>query len=64
PNEWYNLAGDPKHAAVIAEHKRWLPTVDVPPAPNSASRILTYDRTTDEAVWEGKKVRRSDPIPE
>ncbi len=25
PWEWKNLAGDPKHAAVIAEHKKWLP---------------------------------------
>ena len=64
PNEWTNLAGKPEHAAVVAEHKKWLPKVDVPPAPNSASRVLTYDAKTDEAVWEGKTVRRGDPIPE
>lgn len=64
PNEWTNLAGKPEHAAVVAEHKRWLPKIDVPPAPNSASRVLTYDAKTDEAVWEGKTVRRGDPIPE
>jgi hypothetical protein len=49
---------------VIAEHQRWLPKIDLPPAPNSASRVLTYDRRTDEAIWEGKTVRRSDPIPQ
>ncbi len=64
PNEWTNLAGKPEHAAVIAEHKKWLPKVDLPPAPNSANRVLTYDKATDEAVWEGKTVKRTDPIPD
>jgi arylsulfatase A-like enzyme len=62
-HEWHNLALKPEHAAVLAEHRRWLPTIDRPPAPNSASRVLTYDPATDEAVWEGKTVRRGDPIP-
>ena len=31
---------------------------------NSASRVLTYDRKTDEAIWENKTVRRTDPIPQ
>ncbi|MDZ4287420.1 MAG: sulfatase [Prosthecobacter sp.] len=64
PNEWTNLAGRPEHAAVIAEHKKWLPKIDLPPAANSASRVLTYDKTSDEAVWEGQPVKRGDPIPQ
>lgn len=64
PDEWTNLADRPEHAAVIAEHRCWLPTTDLPPAPGSASRILTYDRETDVAIWEGKTVKRGDPIPE
>ena len=64
PNEWTNLAGRPEHAGVIAEHRRWLPKVDVPLAPGSAARILSYDAKTDEAVWEGATVRRGDPIPQ
>jgi arylsulfatase A-like enzyme len=64
PNEWSNLAGNPEFAAVLAEHRKWLPKIDVPPAPGSAARVLTYDSQTDEAVWEGKPVRRTDPIPE
>jgi choline-sulfatase len=64
PNEWTNIASKPENAAIIAEHRQWLPKIDVPPAPNSASRVLTYDKKTDEAVWEGKTVKRSDPIPE
>ena len=64
PNEWTNLAGRSEYSAVLAEHRKWLPKIDLPPAPNSASRVLTYDPATDEAIWEGKTVRRSDPIPE
>jgi len=65
PREWHNLAGDPEHAAIIAEHKKWLPKPDSPLAPGSAARILTYDPTSDEALWEGKTViKRGDAIPQ
>jgi len=64
PHEWHNLAADPRHAVVLAEHRRWLPRLDAPPAAGSAQRVLTYDPATDEAVWGGKVVRRGDPIPE
>jgi choline-sulfatase len=63
-HEWNNLAGNPEYAAVIAEHRRWLPRIDLPPAAGSAHRVLTYDKAADEAIWEGQTVRRSDPIPE
>lgn len=64
PHEWRNLAMQPEHAAVMAEHRKWLPKIDVAPAAGSANRVLTYDRSTDEAIWEGQVVRRSDFIPE
>ena len=64
PNEWKNLAGDPKYAAELAEHRKWLPKIDVAPVPGSKSRVLTYDSKIDEAIWEGKTVRRGDAIPE
>ena len=64
PNEWKNLADEPGRAAILAAHRRWLPTVDRPPAPGSAHRVLTYEPANDTAVWEGQPVRRSDPIPE
>ena len=64
PREWTNLAGLPEHAAVIAEHRKWLPEIDRPPAPGSAQRILTYDKSSDEAVWEGRTINRSDPVPQ
>lgn len=56
PQEWRNLAGDPAHETTIAEHRRWLPKVDRPPAPGSQHRILTYDPVTKEALWEGKLI--------
>jgi arylsulfatase A-like enzyme len=64
PNEWTNVVADAKNAGVVAELRAWLPKIDVPPAPGSADRVLTYDAATDEAVWEGRPVRRTDPIPE
>jgi len=63
-NEWNNLAAKPEHVVIIAEHKKWLPKIDLPPAAGSANRILTYNKETDVAVWEGKTVKRADPIPE
>lgn len=63
PEEWTNLAADPAYAEVVAEHRKWIPKVDLPPAPGSASRVLTYDPASDEAVWEGATVKRGDPIP-
>jgi arylsulfatase A-like enzyme len=64
PHEWHNLAAKPGHEQILAEHRKWLPKPDLPPAPRSADRILTYDAATDTAVWEGKPVKRTDPIPE
>jgi choline-sulfatase len=63
PHEWHNLIEKSEYAAVLSEHRRWLPSIDVPPAAGSAHRVLTYDKATDTAVWEEKTVRREDPIP-
>lgn len=64
PKEWNNIVADEKLKSIVEEHRHWLPKLDVPLAPNSSARVLTYDKATDEAVWEGKTVRRNDPIPE
>jgi arylsulfatase A-like enzyme len=64
PQEWTNVQSSPTNVAVLAEHRKWLPKVDSPPAKGSASRILTYDSTTGEAVWEGNPIRREDSVPE
>ncbi|AMV18765.1 sulfatase [Planctomyces sp. SH-PL14] len=64
PHEWENIVSKPAGAAIAEEHRRWIPDVDVPPAPQSAQRVLTFDRQRDEAVWEGTKVHRNDAIPE
>jgi arylsulfatase A-like enzyme len=62
PKEWTNIVENTEHAAVIADLKKWLPRVDRPLAPGSAGRVFTYDPKTDEAIWEGKKIKRTDAI--
>ncbi|MFA6560630.1 MAG: sulfatase [Verrucomicrobiia bacterium] len=64
PNEWTNLAANPKFAAVKRDMAKWLPKVNKKSVPGSAHRILTYDPATGEAVWEGKPIGKNDPIPE
>lgn len=63
PDEWRNLAADPQHAGTKADLAKWLPTVNLKPAPGSRSRILLYDPVTEEVIWEGRKVGKTDPLP-
>jgi arylsulfatase A-like enzyme len=63
-NEWTNLAKDPKFAARKAELAKWLPKVDKAPVPGSKSRILTYEPTTGEAIWEEVKIDKTAKLPE
>lgn len=62
PNEWTNRAGDAQCAAILSQHRGWLPQHNAKPAPGSASRILTYDE--GRANWEGEDIGADDPIPE
>ena len=63
PNEWLNLAADPQFANVKRDHAKWRPKIDVPPTPNSAARVLTYDATTGAVTWEGQPIGKDDLIP-
>jgi len=54
PNEWTNLATDPKYAEVIRDHAKWLPAVNAPPVPGSAHRILV--KQDGMWTWEGKPI--------
>ncbi len=64
PNEWKNLAGDAQFSDVKRDLAKWLPKVNMKPAPGSAHRILTYDPVTGEVNWEGQPVGRNEPIPD
>lgn len=64
PNEWANLASDPRHAAQKAGLAKWLPKNDKPPVPGSKNRVLTYDPATKVAVWEDKPIDKTAPLPE
>ena len=54
PNEWTNLAKEPKYAGVIRDHAKWLPKTNAPPAPGSAYRILVKENGV--WTWEGKLI--------
>lgn len=54
PNEWHNLARDAKYAEIIRDHARWLPTVNAPPVPGSAHRLLV--RQGEQWLWEGEPI--------
>ena len=56
PSEWNNLAAQTQFAAIKVDLAKWFPKVDLPPAPNSSQRILTYDPKTHTAIWEGKVI--------
>ena len=62
PEEWHNLATDPKFEDVIAEHRAFIPKVNKPLAPGSRARVLTYQDGT--ANWEGVDIGADEPIPE
>ncbi len=54
PNEWTNLAHDPKQAGVIKELSKWIPRLDKPPVPKSAARLLVKENGV--WMWEGKPI--------
>lgn len=64
PNEWTNLAKLPEHAVAKQDLMKWLPKTDLPPAPGSAHRVLTYDPATGVVTWEGTPIDKSSPLPE
>lgn len=62
PNEWKNLAADPRFASILAEHRSQMPQTSAKPAPGSRSRILIYEN--GKVNWENEDVGVDDPIPE
>ena len=62
PNEWNNLAANPKYQNIIQSHKKWIPKNNMKPAPGSKHRILTYEK--GKVIWEGKAIKENEPIPE
>ena len=62
PEEFTNLAGNPEYAALMAEHRAWIPEEQRKPAPGSKARIFTF--IDGVATWEGKVIEEGAPIPE
>jgi choline-sulfatase len=62
PNEWTNLAADPRHAAMKKELAKWLPQVNTPPVAGSVARLIEIRDGT--VYWEGKAIGKEEKIPE
>jgi arylsulfatase A-like enzyme len=62
PNEWHNLAGDPRCTEILRRHREWLPPASAKPAPGSRRRILTYEN--GQANWEGLDIDPNAAVPE
>jgi choline-sulfatase len=61
PDEWTNLAADPKQAAQKRELARWLPKSSAAPLTGSKSRLIW--RHDGVVEWEGERIRETDSIP-
>ncbi len=55
PNEWTNVVADPENKKVVRSLAKWMPKVNLPPAPGSAYRVL--DQTNGVWYWEGKPIK-------
>ncbi len=62
PNEFHNLANDPKYAEIKKIHRDYIPKINRKPAPGSKHRVLTHDK--EKTVWQGEVIHPDDPIPE
>lgn len=60
PNEWTNLASNPKFADTKRELARWLPKVNARAVPGSAGRLLEY--RDGKVYWERKEVKPDEPF--
>ena len=64
PEEWTNLAARDEHLAILKQHRKWVPRVNLKAAKGSRDRILTYDPVSGVANWEGDDILPHAPIPE
>ena len=62
PNEWINLADNPRHATVKTELAKWLPKDDAAPLGKGKVRLL--ERIDGVWYWEGEPIHEGDAIPQ
>ena len=55
PNEWTNVASEPKNKKIIHDLAKSLPKVNQPPTPGSAHRILVQEGGV--WLWEGQPIK-------
>ena len=61
PNEWTNLAKNPKYRDIIRRLAKWLPAIDRPAVPGSVARALTRG-PGGQWQWEGKPIVPSEVV--
>lgn len=61
PQEWHNLASEPRYQDIVESHRRWLPKFDAPPAPGSRDRLLIV--RDGRVEWEDEEIRPEDAVP-
>ncbi len=58
PDEFENLAGLPRYATIVSEHAKWLPKVNVPPAPGSSGSGTPLYRDIERKTQKQKKTKQ------
>ncbi len=58
PNEWTNVVAAPGNREAVRQLAKWLPRVNLPPAPGSAYRVL--EPKDDAWYWEGRRIKPED----
>lgn len=61
PNEWTNVAADPRFARRKSELARFLPARSAPPLPGGVSRLI--ELRDGVPYWQGNPIRPGDPVP-
>ena len=62
PNEWANLAADPRHTTTKQDLAKHLPKSSAAPLPGSVSRLIELRDGVPH--WEGKPIGANDQIPQ
>lgn len=61
PNEWTNLAGNPRYGETKRDLARWLPKENAAPVPGSSVRLIEI--RDGVPFWEGKPIAPDEKIP-
>lgn len=61
PNEWKNIAGEPRHTGLKRKLAQWMPKRSVPPVPGRNHYDFDFDTNTFRRKWRCGRI--ADPSP-